>query len=77
MFIFLRNKHAGSHFYPKRVIKEDVTGKLRRYTRVHVQIHIGIHASNLVGMSHAKGELGRYRNKWEDNIKLVQRGQVL
>lgn len=55
MFIFLRNKQARSHFYPTWAIKEDVTGKLRRYTRVHTQIHIGIDANNLVGMPYAQG----------------------
>ena len=55
MFISLRNKQDRSHFYPKWAIKEDVTGKMRRYARVHIQIHIGTHASNLVGMPHAQG----------------------
>jgi len=55
MFISLHKKQASSHFYPKWAIKEDVTGKLPRYTGVHIQIHIGIHASNLVGMPHALG----------------------
>jgi len=46
MFIYLRNKQGSSHFYHKWAIKEDVTGKLPRYTGVRMQIHIGIHANN-------------------------------